>query len=301
MRALKALLRGLDMQLITANTLPDSKSTAHQEVRTQVTPVRIVTTSWDDGDPSDLRVAELLDLCGLSGTFYIPIKGHHKLGPLNNTDLRSLAAQGFEIGGHGVCHPNLPSCEPETLFHEVSDCKKALEDILGGPVRLFAYPRGRYNDKVISALKKARYLGARTTRMLARDLKFDAFKMPTSVQVYPHGNIDYIKNLSRAFYFGEAWQYVARPSVMSSWVTLAKALFDSVIEKGGIWHLYGHSWEINELGLWDSLREVLFYVARRDGAQYLPNRDVLSFLSGKSSQGSCKAATPRTYEDPARS
>ncbi len=289
------------MQYSTPKTLPVSEATVPPKVSAKASPVRIVTTSWDDGDPFDLRVAELLEARGLSGTFYIPIKGHHKPGPLNNADLRSLDAQGFEIGGHGVCHPNLPSCKPETLFHEVSDCKKALEDVLGGAVRLFAYPRGRYNANVISALKEARYLGARTTRMLARDLKFDAFKMPTSVQVYPHGKTDYVKNLSRAFYFGEAWKYVARPSVLSSWVTLAKALFDSVMEKGGIWHLYGHSWEIDELGLWDSLKEVLSYVARRDGAYYLPNRDVLGFLSGDSCKGSCEATSPRTYEDPARS
>ena len=39
---------------------------------------RIVTTSWDDGDPSDLRVAELLAARKLPGTFYIPVKGHHR-------------------------------------------------------------------------------------------------------------------------------------------------------------------------------------------------------------------------------
>jgi hypothetical protein len=38
---------------------------------------RIVTTSWDDGDPSDLKVAELLRARALSGTFYVPFIGPH--------------------------------------------------------------------------------------------------------------------------------------------------------------------------------------------------------------------------------
>ena len=36
---------------------------------------RTVTTSCDDGDPSDLKVAELLRTRGLLGTFYFPFIG----------------------------------------------------------------------------------------------------------------------------------------------------------------------------------------------------------------------------------
>lgn len=36
----------------------------------------IMTTSWDDGDPCDLKVAELLRARGLAGTFYIPLIGY---------------------------------------------------------------------------------------------------------------------------------------------------------------------------------------------------------------------------------
>src|SRR2546430_8764527 len=39
-----------------------------------------------------------------------------------------------------------------------------------------------------------------------------------------------------------------------TWIDVGKKLFDEVLLKGGVWHLYGHSWEIQELGLWDQLR-----------------------------------------------
>ena len=36
-------------------------------------PSTCITTSWDDGHPLDLRVAELLAKYGLQGTFYVPM------------------------------------------------------------------------------------------------------------------------------------------------------------------------------------------------------------------------------------
>ena len=44
------------------------------------------------------------------------------------------------------------------------------------------------------------------------------------------------------------------------------------------WHLHEHSWEIEELGLWDELRQMLDYVSSGQGVTYVPNRGVLKFL-----------------------
>jgi peptidoglycan-N-acetylglucosamine deacetylase len=262
---------------------------------------RIVTTSWDDGNPYDLEIAELLQARGLPGTFYVPLRGLHGSALLSGKDLRALTAAGFEIGGHGISHAELPECSPEGLTNEVKGCKESLEDTLGSPVSMFAYPRGRHNRKVIEALKRAGYLGARTTRMLSQDFVSDPFRIPTSVQVFPHRRLAYVRNLLRATYVGSAWRYITRPGLMGDWVNLAKAMFDSVVEKGGIWHLYGHSWEIHQQGQWDSLSAVLSYVARRDGVLYLPNNGIVTFAHRFSGPQRERASPARTYEDPARS
>ena len=55
------------------------------------------------------------------------------------------------------------------------------------------------------------------------------------------------------------------------WVALGKRLFDRVLREGGVWHLFGHSWEIEQRGLWDGLAELTRYVARRPGVTYLTN------------------------------
>ncbi len=262
---------------------------------------RIVTTSWDDGNPHDLEIADLLKARGLPGTFYVPLQGLHGSAVMAGRDLRSLATEGFEIGGHGISHAELPTCAPHKLDREVADSRKSLEDLLGMPVSMFAYPRGRHDRRVIAAVKRAGYSGARTTRMLARDFRFDPFRVPTSVQVFPHPRLAYVKNLLRAFHFGHSWLHIARPSRLRDWVSLAKAMFDSVIERGGIWHLYGHSWEIHQQGLWDSLSDVLSYVARREGVLYLPNNGILTFAQSFTGPQRERVSPARTYEDPARS
>ena len=230
---------------------------------------RIVTTSWDDGDYADLKLAELLGSRGICGTFYIPI--NYRERPLGHAELRALASGGFEIGAHGWSHKHLWRLEPKEVTLEVKPCKQVLEDILGRQVEMFCYPRGRYDTNVIRALQEAGYRGARTVRMLATQPTFNPFEMPTTLQVFPHAPFTYLKNVARARSLESLQSCFVQMPRLGSWVELAKRLFDAVLEHGGVWHLYGHSWEIERLGLWDGLRELLDYVCRRDGVRYVPN------------------------------
>src|SRR5215470_9330324 len=121
---------------------------------------RIVTTSWDDGDPNDLRVAELLRSRGLTGTFYIPFIGHDggaTLATLDPGTLTSLVSEGFEIGGHGLSHHTLPQFRSSDLSLEVGISKKRLEDILSEPLQMFCYPKGRYSAEVVREVQAAGY------------------------------------------------------------------------------------------------------------------------------------------------
>lgn len=231
--------------------------------------LKLVTTSWDDGDCADLKLAELLSSKGIRGTFYIPIKYREK--PLAHAELRTLASGGFEIGAHGWSHRHLWHLQPEDLGQEVRPCKNVLEDILGKQVHMFCYPRGRYDASAVRALQQAGYRGARTVRMLATQLTFDAFEMPTTLQAFPHATSTYLKNVVRGRSLESLQSCFVQMPRLGNWVDLGKRLFDSVLEDGGVWHLYGHSWEIERLGLWDALRELLEYVCRRDAVRYVPN------------------------------
>ena len=179
---------------------------------------------------------------------------------MGSAEMLELDSLGFEIGAHECIPPQPSPMGPQELAVEVESCKKRLEDDLGKEVSMFAYPRGRHNKRVIAALRLAGYTGARTTAMLACDLTFDPYRMPTSLHVFPHTRIDYVRNLVRVWDSRRAWMCATHLRRADNWVELARNLLDSVLRTGGMWHLYGHSWEIEELGLWNGVKEVLDYV-----------------------------------------
>jgi hypothetical protein len=135
------------------------------------------------------------------------------------------------------------------------------------------------------AVKEAGYSGARTVRMLATRPDFDPFEMPTTVQIFPHTRSTYFRNVARARKFEGLQVYVTQLAMLGNWIELGKSLFDSVQRTGGIWHLYGHSWEIDALGLWDGLRAILDYVCCREGTVYLTNSEVLKFMQARAKVG----------------
>jgi peptidoglycan-N-acetylglucosamine deacetylase len=234
---------------------------------------RIVTTSWDDGDYADLKLAEMLRSRGIRATFYVPLSYRDR--PLSHSDLRTLAFEGFEIGAHGCSHKHLWGLPPRELAQEVGPCKWTLEDVVGKEVQMYCYPRGRYDSSAVRALQRFGYKGARTVRMLATQPTFKPYEMPTTLQVFPHEPLTYFKNGARTRNLETMRSCCLQMPRLGSWIDLGKKLFDTVLENGGIWHLYGHSWEIENCGLWDDLSGILDYVSGRDGVDYLPNGALL--------------------------
>jgi peptidoglycan/xylan/chitin deacetylase (PgdA/CDA1 family) len=248
-------------------------------------PLRLVTTSWDDGDPADLRVAELLGARGLAGTFYVPLVGYRGGPTLAAAGLRELASGGFEIGAHGVSHRTLRGLPPEELEHEVRASKSTLEQTLGREVGMFCYPRGRYDRRVRARVRTAGYRGARTTRLLGTRLDFQPYDMPASLQAFPHTGWAYVRNMAKARDAGRLWSYWRHGRGAADWVELGRRLFDRVLAEGGVWHLFGHSWEIAQRGLWAGLEELADYVRGRPGVLYATNREVLEMAGQRGAGG----------------
>lgn len=239
----------------------------------------VVTTSWDDGERYDLRLAELLRSRNIAATFYVPVMPYLGRPSLSHNDLRGLSDEGFEIGAHGFSHKHLWKLSAEELESEVTPCKPFLEDVLGAEVSMFCYPRGRYDSNAIRALEKAGYRGGRTVQMLATEIDFQPFEMPTTIQVAPTPRSSYMKNFARSHKIRRLPTLLSNMQVLGDWFELGKALFDSVLECGGIWHLYGHSQEIEQLGLWEKLEEILDYVCHRENVIYLTNGSLIRDLS----------------------
>jgi peptidoglycan-N-acetylglucosamine deacetylase len=242
------------------------------------TGLTIVTTSWDDGYPIDLKLAELLQRYNLLGTFYYPLNGEDGRAILSLEDLRSLHSAGFEIGAHSVTHAILTAIPRSQARSEIFDCKRTLQDLLGSEVRMFCYPRGYANAYTIRCVEEAGYRGARGTQLLSIEKTFSRFVMPTSLQAVPHRSINYVRNLARRRAWSSLSRYCRELRAHPNWVALGKRLFDEALRCDGLWHLWGHSWEIEELGLWADLEELFAYVGGRAGVLYGSNGWVIDAL-----------------------
>jgi peptidoglycan-N-acetylglucosamine deacetylase len=230
----------------------------------------LVTTSWDDGHVLDHCMAGLLDTYGLKGTFYVAPCNVELLRRvrLPNRDLRALAAD-FEIGGHTLSHVNLTKTPDLEAAREIEEGKDKLEQTIGSTIRSFCYPYGAYEKRHESMVQSAGFSYARTIRRYATG----AVTCPMEARTTLHA--------CRHLCDWPAMLRLANGSVREAneffwnWDVLAMALFDKVLSAGGVYHLWGHSWEIERNRDWDRLERVLGYIGGRRGVQYVTNSDTV--------------------------
>lgn len=78
--------------------------------------------------------------------------------PLMSADhVRELAAAGMEIGSHTVTHRRLAGADADQLKAELSDSRASLSDLIGTPIRGFAYPYGSMDVAAQRAVRDAGY------------------------------------------------------------------------------------------------------------------------------------------------
>jgi peptidoglycan/xylan/chitin deacetylase (PgdA/CDA1 family) len=75
----------------------------------------------------------------------------------------NIKDRGVSFGAHSRTHPFLTRLTSDDLKDEIEGSKAALEERLGTPVDFFCYPYGDYDEKVVTAVRKAGYRGAVTT------------------------------------------------------------------------------------------------------------------------------------------
>jgi hypothetical protein len=59
-----------------------------------------------------------------------------------------------------------------------------------------------------------------------------------------------------------------------NWDVMAIAQFDLMLATGGVFHLWGHSWEVEKNGDWARLERVFAHIARRPGVRYVDNGEL---------------------------
>jgi len=67
---------------------------------------------------------------------------------MNWMQINEIVKEGIEIGSHTLNHVNLTSCNDDSLEHEINQSKQILQDKTGCKIEFFAYPFGKFTDKV---------------------------------------------------------------------------------------------------------------------------------------------------------
>jgi peptidoglycan/xylan/chitin deacetylase (PgdA/CDA1 family) len=226
-----------------------------------------ITTSWDDGHPTDLRVAALLAKHGIAGTFYVPAAT--ELKTMSVVELRELTPS-FEIGSHTLHHVDLTRVPDPTAWREIADSKVWVEDATGVSCVCFCPPLGRFERRHLHMIKKAGYLGVRSVELLSFDFprpKADLLLMPTTLQAFPHRFAAFAKNAIKRRAPTNLWHYIVHGRA-AEWPDMAKSLLRHAIVRGGVFHLWGHSWELQDVSQWRRLDEVLRFMG--DFVRHVP-------------------------------
>lgn len=101
---------------------------------------------------------------------------------LTDGQVRDLRAAGMTIGAHTVTHPILAKLDDGRAREEIVESKRYLEQLLGEPVTLFAYPNGKpRQDYTAAHVAMARELGfdaALSTAAGASQAGCDLYQIP---------------------------------------------------------------------------------------------------------------------------
>lgn len=130
-----------------------------------------VRISFDDGNLSDLEIGlpGLLDR-GLTATFFVLAGRLDQRGSLTTGGVRQLAAAGMRIGSHGMDHLPWRGLAAPVLNRELVQARHLITEAAGTPVQDAALPLGRYDRRVLGALRREGYRSVHTSdRRWARD------------------------------------------------------------------------------------------------------------------------------------
>lgn len=204
--------------------------------------------SFDDGCQLDLRVADLLEQYGVTDAiFYIPsdwnyVNRMHGDVPLLESEVVDLDKR-FSVGSHTVSHPMLTRIPELQMIAEISESKAELEALLGHTIEDFCYPRGYANDQ-IRAVVRQHYKRARNTLVGNLDTPKD--------KVWEHTTV-HVSGKRRKEYEDTTWQAEAER-------LLQEAIQRSEAGEYVVYHLWGHSWEIDKYSDWGEFEKLLMRI-----------------------------------------
>lgn len=199
-----------------------------------------IKASFDDGTIEDLKAANLMKKYGIETIFYWPAvpkyaNENNDRTSLNDEQMAMLAAD-FEIGSHTISHPLLTRIPLNNAQTEIIESRKMLQEKFSQDINSFCYPRGYSNPDIQQAVIEAGYTNARSTLVGYVHESENPYFEQTAVHVA----------CDRKEYAGLDWFDYA-----TKLLNIARKVPDSVF------HIWGHSWEIEKNNQWLALERFL--------------------------------------------
>lgn len=149
--------------------IPMSELALYCKGKAKLTKPSVVIT-FDDGYQDVLHAKEFLQKKGIRPTIFLLSDTDHanrkELATdrpfLTKKEIRSLVKAGWEIGSHTATHANMDTLTDDEITEEIINSKEKIEKMLTMKVPYLAYPKGRYSQKILNAVAKAKYTLALT-------------------------------------------------------------------------------------------------------------------------------------------
>lgn len=212
---------------------------------------KALTMSYDDGMVEDRKLVEIFNRYGIRGTFHLNSGTFQNGRHIDAGEVASLY-DGHEVSVHTLTHPDLTNIPFTELVKEVCEDRKNLERLSGGIVNGMSYPYGRYNQKVVEALKNLGIVYSRTT---ASD---DWFGLPKDFMTW-HPTTHHKNRLME---------------LCTSFLNMR-----NTIKWPALFYVWGHSYEFSNDNNWDLIEEFCKTVSGQPDVWYATNIDIYYYVT----------------------
>ncbi len=215
------------------------------------------TLSYDDGRGFDIRLIEIMRKYGLAGTFNLNSThfARNVKACMSVDDIKSIFGNDTEIALHGYDHLPLARVTSELAMRDIVADKEYQEKAFGQIIRGMAYAYGSYSDEVISMLRSAGVVYARTTKATEGfDIPEDWLTWhPTCHHKHP-----------RLFELIEEFFTPQRDALWS--------------QKPRIFYLWGHSHEFDRDDNWEIIENFGTEMAKHDDVWHATNIQIYNYV-----------------------
>ena len=140
-------------------------------------PRKPVVVSFDDGYAAQVRAAlPVLRGARWRGVLNLSFSHLPRLGGTHA--VHRLVRAGWEIDSHSLTHRDLTRLPAAQLRRELVESRARIARLFGQPASFFCYPSGRYDPRVVAAVRDAGYLAATTVRPGLATLADDPYALP---------------------------------------------------------------------------------------------------------------------------